>query len=95
MTDDTDLKLADIPHEDADIDEICKFAGAINGYTIAGSFERCAAIARNPDQDSIIELRICLFFNFRAMRHTGGWDTDDDFKYIREIVKRIRDLAVK
>jgi len=95
MTDDADLKLADIPHTDADIYEICEFAEAFDGYGIAGSTERCAAIASNPDQNSIIELRICLFFSFRAMRHTGAWDFDDDFKYIRETLKRIRDLAVK
>ena len=87
------LRLSDVPATEAEYLVINAFAHRIDGYAAAGSFERCAQIAANPDRDSIMELRIALFFHYRAMRHTGEEETEQDVAYVREIVQRIRELV--
>ena len=87
-----ELDLSQVPHPDANYSDIRTFAHRIDGYTVAGSFDRCAQIARDPDQDSIVELRIALFFHFRAMRHTGEEETKQDIAFVRGIVRRISKL---
>ncbi len=70
------LRLSDVPEADASSGVISRFAHQIDGYGLAGSFERCAEISGNPDPDSIEELRIALFFHYRSRRHTGEEETD-------------------
>ena len=86
-----DLTLAMIP--DADEEQLREFARTFSGYTRAGSFARCAEIARSPDHDSIDELRITLFYRYRALRHTGAPVTEEWIRDIRGIVGRIRELV--
>ena len=86
------MRLSDVPKGDADYGAINKFAHRIDGYEVAGSFERCAEISRNPDRDSVDELHIALFFHYRARRHSGEEETDRDLEYVRGLVTRIRKL---
>ena len=86
------LRLSDVPEADADYGVINRFAHRVDGYTMAGSFERCTGISGNPDRDSIEELRIALFFHYRSRRHTGEEETDRDIAYVRGLVARIREL---
>ena len=63
--------------------------GIPNNY---GGFEQCAEIAKSPNPASITDLRICLFFWFRSMRHTDGPVSEGEEKRIRDVVERIREL---
>ena len=64
-----------IPAATATLDEICAFAHAVDGYELAGSFERCAAMhgrirerfdAGLPLAAEMDELRSAVFFAHRA-----------------------------
>jgi hypothetical protein len=57
-----DLTLADIPSVDAGWDELGEFALTFDGYRVWGSFEKCAEIANSRRQESLTDLRTCLFF---------------------------------
>ena len=85
----THLTLEEVPLPDEDLWTITSFAQRINWYDIAGSFEKTAEIARNPDPNDIIELQIALFFCARARRHS---ETQGDSPTMRELVKQIRNL---
>lgn len=90
--DETPLLLEDVPQPDADVSEITWFAQRVNGYELAGSFERTADIARNPDSNSLTELRIALFFCARARRHS---ETQGDSPEMRQLVRQIRALLTQ
>jgi len=64
---------AGLPPPDAGFGEICDYIRDFDGYGVAGSFERCAAIAAAPDPGSVAEQKIALFFYLRAMRHSGDY----------------------
>jgi len=84
------LTLDRIPSEDASDDEILKFAFTFNGYEHYGSFGACAKIANARQQESLSDLRACLFFEHRRWRHFGR-DPDDEAKqYFRSLVSQIR-----
>lgn len=84
------LTLENIPGEDASWDEINLFAHWFDGYAASGSFDQCAAIARERRHDTLTELRTCLFFEARSWRH-GGEDLDDQaMSYIRDVIRQIR-----
>jgi hypothetical protein len=86
------LRLSQVPQADADYGVINRFAHRIDGYGLAGSFERCAEIARNPNMDSVEELHIALFYHYRAARHTGEPETEGDIAYVRGLVTHMRQL---
>jgi len=87
--DEPPLTLEDVPQPDADLSEITWFAHRMNGYDVAGSFERTADIARNPDPNSQTELRIALFFCARARRHS---ETPGDSPEMRKLIRQLRSL---
>lgn len=87
--DESHLTLETLPEPDADLGEIIWFAQKINGYELAGSFERTADIARNPDPNSQTELRIALFFCARARRFC---ETQGDSPEMRNLLRQLRSL---
>ena len=63
--------LSDIPVPDADINEIGCFALTFDGYEHWGAFEKCAEVANAERQNTLTDLRTCLFFEQRRWRHSG------------------------
>lgn len=85
------LRLSDVPMPDAPIDEINKFARTFNAYEAFG-FDGAAEIANERRQNTITEMRTCLFFEQRRWRHFGvAYDAETEM-YLRSTVGRIRDL---
>ena len=78
-----DLSLDDVPPFNADWDQIGEFALSFNGYIECGSFERCAEVANNRRNDTLTELRACLFFEQRRWRHFGYEpDAEDESRHV-------------
>jgi len=85
-----DLQLADLPPPNADWGEINRFAHTFNGYEAWGSFERCANVALSRKHGTLTELRTCLFFEQRAMRHNGDTPDEEDMGYWHFLIEEIR-----
>lgn len=85
-----DLRLHDVPFEDAAIHDIMLFAHTFNGYACWGSFERCAEIADAQDHSSLETLRTCLFFEARRWRHVGEDPDVEAEAYWRSVIAKIR-----
>lgn len=85
-----DLSLADIPLPNADWDVIGTFALTFSGYEHWGSFEKCAGVANVQKDDTLSELRTCLFFEQRRWRHFGEDPDDEAMAYIGQVVEKIR-----
>ena len=84
------LRLADIPADDADLDALIHFAHTFNGYNAFGGFSGCAEIANRRDHSSLSHLRACLFFEARRWRHYGDDPDAEDLAYWRQLVGKIR-----
>ena len=84
------LRLEDVPSLDATWSEIAEFALTFNGYEEWGSFEKCAEIANARRQDSLTDLRTCLFFEQRRWRHFGEDPDDETLAYLRNLVEKVR-----
>lgn len=85
-----DLTLADIPSLDAAWEELGEFALTFDGYEVWGSFEKCADIANSQRQESLTDLRTCLFFEQRRWRHFGEEPDEKAMRYLRGVVEKIR-----
>ncbi|ADQ14490.1 hypothetical protein [Halanaerobium hydrogeniformans] len=97
-----DEKLNKIPKEDANWMEIQEFSLSFNGYDYWGSFEKAADIANQHynryEKDNIISnnmevLRTSLFFEQRRYRHFGSDPGPETMKYLRKIIKKIKELV--
>ncbi len=86
-----DLRLEDLPAPTAEWQEINAFALTFNGYTHWGSFEKCAEVANTRRQNSLTDLRTCLFFEQRRWHHFGDEPDEDSMRYIRSLVQAIHD----
>ena len=84
------LTLADIPDPDTDWGYIGEFALSFDGYEYWGSFEKCAEIANSKKDDSLTDLRTCLFFEQRSWWHIGEAPSEKGMEYIRGVVEKIR-----
>ena len=84
------LRLSDLPDRLAGWDEIQSFALMFDGYTVHGSFEKCAAIANERRKETLSDLRTCLFFEQRRWRHFGDHPDAAAMAYIRSILEEIR-----
>jgi hypothetical protein len=60
-----------VPAADGPLDPIISFAYRLNGYWVAGPFQRCEEIAEAPNWDSMEELRIAKSFSVRPAWHVG------------------------
>jgi hypothetical protein len=87
----SDLKLSDLPKPRADWREIVRFAMTLNGYIEAGSAEAVAQIANSRKSESLTDLRICLFFEYRRCNHSGVVPTGSSLEYIHSLIEKIRD----
>jgi Ca-activated chloride channel family protein len=70
------LKLARIPDPDGDLRDWDAFALTIDGYKVAGSFERCAELYHEKTAKTLTELRCALFFASRKERHGESDESD-------------------
>lgn len=86
------LKLSDIPFEDAEMDVIFEFAQSFDGYDYWGA-ERCGEIANERRNGTLIELRTCLFFEQRRYRHMAESPSAEDTNYIRILVSEVRKIV--
>lgn len=77
------------------------FAHSFNGYEYGGSFEACVDIstkvrlaieANKTEGLTLSELRTCLFFHYRAIRHNG--DRPNEAK-VNTLLELIRDRISK
>jgi hypothetical protein len=84
------LRLADLPGEDASLADLCRFAHTFNGYEAFGGFDACADIAEDRDHSSLAHLRACLFFEARCLRHTGDGVGPRTLAYWHELIRKIR-----
>ena len=84
------LTLRHLPGPSADIDSLLRFALTFSGYDHCGSFEACAEIANAKKHDTLSDLRACLFFEQRRWHHFGDMPDDEELKYCRVIVEKIR-----
>ena len=82
------LRPAHIPDPEGDLHDWEQFAHTIDGYEAAGSFEACAALANDCSAETLTELRCALFFQARAMRHSGGFGCEE--LVIRDLLRRIK-----
>ncbi len=84
-----------IPGTDAGWYEISMFALQFDGYKECGSAEACAAIANAGRDNTLTELRTCLFFEQRRWRHFGEEPDEAGMVYILGLVAKIRDKVAK
>jgi len=89
-----ELRVTQIPRTDSMWEEIQEFALTFDGYKSWGSFEKCAEVANAQRDDTLTEMRTCLFFEQRRWRHFGEDPDKDSMDYIRELVKKIREKVV-
>lgn len=95
-----DLKLGDIPTDALNWDHFVRFAQTFNGYEATGSFRDAAQIANQHhlangrDRTwSLVELRICLFFEYRRWNHFGRPRGADDISYQNFLISEIRKVV--
>jgi len=84
------LQLSDIPASDAPFEAIEQFGYTFNGFKQLGSFAACADIANEPKNNTLTELRACLFFEQRRWRHYGYPPNAEAVGYQRGLVEQIR-----
>ncbi len=97
------LNQNDLPSPDAKWKDIQEFALSFNGYEYWGSFKRCADLANKVAKEyeqtrrlncSLTELRTCLFFEQRRLRHFGYGPGEESMRYIHALIKEIRNKVV-
>lgn len=83
-------QASDVPADDADLEDLFRFALSFDGYRRWGSFSRCAEIANARDHGSLDKLRTCLFFEARRWHHFGDSPDEEETRYWRSLVAEIR-----
>jgi hypothetical protein len=90
---------ADIPSSRAAWKNILPFAHTFNGYEHWGSVKKCREVAKqgivlHKSKDylpqSLTDLRTCLFFEARRLKHFEKAPTKTGMLYIRALVEAIR-----
>ncbi len=89
-TSNRDLSLEDIPSPDAEWRIIAAFALSFDGHGASGSPAECAKLANAHRNDTLTELRTCLFFEQRRWHHYGRVPEGEDLTYIRDLIESIR-----
>jgi hypothetical protein len=89
----------DIPSKRAAWTKIVPFAQSFNGYEHCGSVQKCREVAKegvalykeNKDlNQSLTDLRTCLFFEARRWKHLKKKPTPSGLKYIHALLEAIR-----
>ena len=92
-----DLRLDDIPEDVSDWEAFLKFALTINGYEVVGSFEECVEIGKAKKDDTLTNLRICLFYEARKDYWTRGFGPDgygpdeESARDVNEMLEKVRE----
>jgi len=95
----TQLIEKDVPSPRATWKKIEPFALTFNGYKHWGSFKKCREVAdqgvklyrgRQALNQSLTDLRTCLFFESRRWKHYEKNPTKKGMEYIRALVEAIR-----
>lgn len=90
---------ADIPSRRAAWIKIIPFAQSFNGYEHCGSVQKCREVAKqgvalhkkNKDlNQSLTDLRTCLFFEARRWKHLEKKPTRSGLRYIHALLEAIR-----
>jgi hypothetical protein len=93
------LHMEDIPSRRASWIKIVPFALSFNGYEHCGSVQKCRDVAKKgvtrhkENQDlnqSLTDLRTCLFFEARRWKHLEKKPTASGLRYIRALLEAIR-----
>lgn len=84
------LESSDVPPDNAELEDLFRFAYTFDGYQHWGSFSRCAEIANARDYGTLDKLRTCLFFEARRWRHFGDLPDEEESRYWRSLVAEIR-----
>jgi hypothetical protein len=89
----------DIPSRRAHWKKVLPFAMTFNGYTHWGSFKKCREVADHGVKrfrgekelnQSLTDLRTCLFFEARRWRHYEKDPSKKGMLYIHALVEAIR-----
>ena len=93
------LMEGDLPSRRAAWKNIVPFAQSFNGYAHCGSVQKCRQVARqgvalhkanrNLDQ-SLTDLRTCLFFEARRWKHLEKNPSKAGLVYVHALVEEIR-----
>lgn len=90
-----ELRLADIPGDDAPDFELQEFALTFNGYAEFpddSGRDSCAVIANSKDHRSLSRVRACLFFEQRRGRQSDiGWDRAEALTLLELIRKFVHE----
>jgi hypothetical protein len=93
------LHETDIPSRRASWIKIVPFALSFNGYEHCGSVQKCRDVAKQgvalhkENQDlnqSLTDLRTCLFFEARRWKHLEKKPTPSGLRYIHALLEAIR-----
>jgi hypothetical protein len=93
------LHMEDIPSRRSSWVKIVPFALSFNGYEHCGSVQKCRDVAiqgvtrHKENQDlnqSLTDLRTCLFFEARRWKHLEKKPTSSGLRYIRALLEAIR-----
>jgi hypothetical protein len=93
------LQEDDLPSSRASWTKIAPFAQSFNGYEHCGSVQKCREVANqgvilhkgNKDlNQSLTDLRTCLFFEARRWKHLEKKPTRSGLKYIHALLDAIR-----
>lgn len=90
-----ELQLVKIPTPDAPMSDIKKFGqDSFNAFRVHGSVRKCAdifetTINKEPDQNTLTDLRTALFFLIRQDRNDVWGETDSDL--YRNLMSQIRE----
>jgi hypothetical protein len=87
------LLLDDLPLPNADWPEVWRFADAFNGFEHWGSFQARAEVANQQRGSTLTELRTCLFLECRRWHHYGDQPDEEESRYIRGLVEKIRAMV--
>ncbi len=89
------LEASDLPPDNAELEDLLRFAYTFDGYQHWGSFDRCAEIANARDHGTLDKLRACLFFEARRWHHFGDVPDEEEIRYWRSLVAEIRQRLVR
>ncbi len=90
---------ADLPTRRAAWMKILPFANSFNGYEYWGSVQKCREVAKegvslHKDNkalnQTLTELRTCLFFEARRWKHLEKKPTKSGLEYVHALVEAIR-----
>ena len=87
---DNELAETHVPDPHSDWTTIWKFALTFNGYENHGGLDECAEIANSQQNETLTDLRTCLFFEQRRWRHIGEFPDENSAIYIRNLVEQIK-----